>query len=227
MKHRRSGSSGGSSGSGLTASERYRLRSLSISSDGLPSAWRAPPPVRTTDGCHVLTLVLKNAHVGTLMGKGGARMRTLRETSTAYIHVAPHVSRGPNASERSITVVGSAEQVSRVHALLAPTIEGWSFEYHLEKSPEGIYSYVRRLRAAAECGEAVPPPATDAELPPLGATADAPKPAAGVGQGGSSQGDARLGTGRRVVTDGRRRLLVGRRGRVARTTRAELPREQR
>lgn len=109
---------------------------------------------------HVLQLKLNNSQIGALMGRGGARIKALREGSGALVHVEPpatQASQGARESEadqRRVTIVGCKAEVARAHEILAPTLKTWKFEYTLtiaadEQAANDILNAVRGNHASS------------------------------------------------------------------------------
>lgn len=72
--------------------------------NALPSSGVPKPPV-------TVRLIVPASQCGSLIGKGGAKIKEIRETTGALIQVASEML--PNSTERTVTISGSADAITK------------------------------------------------------------------------------------------------------------------
>ncbi|UYV62729.1 PCBP3 [Cordylochernes scorpioides] len=71
----------------------------------------APPALSGAKPPVTLRLVVPDSQCGSLIGKGGAKIKEIREVTGASVQVASEML--PNSTERTVTISGSAEAISK------------------------------------------------------------------------------------------------------------------
>ena len=65
-----------------------------------------PPTMMPPQGAFTQNLYIPDAYIGSIIGKGGARINEIRQSSGSRVHVDPQVTQ---YGERLVTITGSAE----------------------------------------------------------------------------------------------------------------------
>ena len=81
----------------------------------------------------MMRLWLSNMNVGTVIGKGGANIKSIREKSSCRVSISEHV---PHAPERMMTVTGSAQSLNTVIEMMLDAIEEAQAQHKASKAAE-------------------------------------------------------------------------------------------
>jgi len=71
-----------------------------------------------------IKLIVPASQCGSLIGKGGVKIREIREASGAMVNVASDLL--PNSTERTVSISGSAEAITEaIHQICVVMLEVW------------------------------------------------------------------------------------------------------
>merc|ERR1719203_724094 len=80
----------------------------------------APAPAVTDGGSMTLRMWLQNMHVGTIIGKGGANVKSIREESGCRVSIAEMAG---GSTERLVTVIGGPLGINKAVELMLSVLE--------------------------------------------------------------------------------------------------------
>lgn len=128
----------------------------------------------TSSGEVVLNLSVANEVAGSLIGRGGSNIKELRRLSGAQIRIG---DRMPGQAMRTITVIGTAQQLQIAQELISGQINSGGGGYITGNAAAAAAAYVPDAAADAAGTEATVTPAPEAYQPEPEAYQPAPAPA--------------------------------------------------